>query len=90
MSANNRYKFVVKYVEECNYTTRVAKGYVIGESFVDITEKISRYYGDKNIEDLYFEWENDEEVIVVEDVEYEEVKDTNYKDWEGPLPVEVY
>ena len=90
MSNNNRFKYVIKYYDECNNIDRVAKGYVIGHNFSDAAEKIGNYYGESNLEEISFVWENDEEIIVVEDVKYAEVEETNYKDWEGPLPTEIY
>lgn len=90
MSNSNRFKYVVKYYDDCTNTDRVAKGYVIGCNLSEVAEKISRYYGESSIEEISFVWENDDEVIVVEDVGYEEVEGTNYKDWEGPLPTEIY
>ena len=49
------YSVYIKYYDELNTRTRVDSCFVIGESYLDITQQMSTYYGNNCIEEIHIE-----------------------------------
>lgn len=84
----SRFKYVVDYTQDETYESRVSKGYLVADSFEDAITQLKAYYGQTALDAVYLEIEADTGIMECENVAFKDVKGTNYKDWEGPLPKE--
>lgn len=84
----HRFKYVIDYTQDDTYEARVGKGYIIAGDYNDAIDQLKDYYGHNALDAVYLEIETDTGVMECENVAFKDVKGTNYKDWEGPLPKE--
>ena len=82
----DRYRYTVEWyneyydeTKEYGGQTQVDCGYVEGETLVNAVTKLTKYYGDKEINKLYIEPETDNCVLVIK----EDINEFDIN-WEGP------
>lgn len=82
----DRYRYTVEWYneyydmnKEYGGQTQVDCGYVESESLVEAVTKLTKHYGDKEIDKLYIETETNDSVIVIK----EDINDFDIN-WEGP------
>jgi len=69
MNENCIYGFEVKYFDEIDNKIKSSKGYTIAKSYKKATEKVSEYFGERELESVRIElwapnfgqWSDDEE-----------------------------
>ena len=80
-----RFKFVATIYDEYREEGkrhRTIKGYTFGRNNAEAIENLCRYYGDKAVEKVYIEADNEDAIIILKDENADDsIFDVN---WAGP------